>query len=129
VAAASGDRPIQNDFGGSPNDLNDFYRALCKKLSFFTIETAKADAPIHDNLGALRVAGPSAAGCTSGKPSAWVIACLIAHWLSKRFGQQFIIENRFGQICAHRRSACRYWTGRVVLRENRAPGRRFTETK
>ena len=53
MAAASGDRPIQNDFGGSPNDLNDFYRALCKKLSFFTIETAKADAPIHDNLGAL----------------------------------------------------------------------------
>jgi hypothetical protein len=88
VAAASGDRPIHNDFGGSPNDLNDFYRALCKKLPFFTIETAKTDASIHDNLGALRLAGPSAAGCTSGKPNAWVIARLIAQWLSKRFGRQ-----------------------------------------
>jgi hypothetical protein len=65
-------------------------------LSFFTIETAKTDASIQDNLGALRLARPSAVGCTSGKPSAWVIARLIAQWLSKRFGQQFIIENRPG---------------------------------
>src|SRR5215468_9452840 len=28
--------------------------------------------------------------------------------------------------CAHRRLACRYWAGRVALRENRAPRRRFT---
>jgi len=49
---------------------------------------------------------------------------IIAQWLFKRFGRQFIIENRPG---ANLRAweVGLPWAGRVVLRENRAPGRRF----
>jgi len=48
---------------------------------------------------------------------------IIAQWLSKRFGRQFI-ENRPG---ANLRAweVGLPWAGRVVLRENRARGRRF----
>jgi len=75
-------------------------------LSFFTIETAKTDASIQDNLGTLRLAGLSAVGCTSGKLSTWVIPRLIAQWLSKRSSQQFIIENRPGANLRDGRLAC-----------------------
>ena len=50
----SGDRLIQNDFGGVLIFSMTSKGPLCKKLSFFTIETAKTDASIQDNLVAPR---------------------------------------------------------------------------
>src|SRR6516164_5505173 len=49
MAAASGDRPIQNVLG-NPNDFNDLYRPPSVKVVFFTIASAKIS-----NTGAILI--------------------------------------------------------------------------
>jgi hypothetical protein len=44
MAAASGDRPIQNVLE-NPNDFNDLYRPPSVKVVFFTIASAKTQTP------------------------------------------------------------------------------------
>src|SRR5262249_3176858 len=84
----------------------------------------KTDASIHYNLGSPKTCRPLCRRLHEGKPSAWVIARLIAQWLAKRSGQQFIIENR---PAANLRAweVGLPWAGCVVLRENGALGRRL----